>query len=202
MKVFTDLQARGWFKGINRSPQEGEDNLTINEAELFFTHAEASCIHLDYPATLERLPFFARYIATLGNDDCSFSGALMWITGWGFWNALDEGIGYRLMESLNRASGQPMSFEIGQVHAFRADELAESIGMLLQPMIFGWDTYYVPHWEYDPREFFLHISHGSYINVVTRTKQFYDQVFQQLQDMDFSPSRGAEFKVGRFCLQA
>lgn len=126
----------------------------------------------------------------------------MWITGWGAWNALDEGIGYRLIECLNRASGQPMSFEISQVHAFRADELEESIGMLLQPMMFGWDTYYLPQWAYGLDEFFLHVSHDSYVNVVTRTKQIYDQVFQQLQELDFSPRRGAEFHVGRFCRQA
>lgn len=112
MKVLTNVQGRGWFKEINHSPQEGEDNVSIDETGLFFTHAEASCIRLDYPPALERLPFFARYIATLGDDDCSFRGVLMWITGWGVWNALDEGIGYRLVESLNLASGQPMSFEI------------------------------------------------------------------------------------------
>ena len=38
-------------------------------------------------------------------------------------------------------------------------------------MIFGWDTYYLPRWQYGLDEFFLRISHDSYVNVVTRTKQ-------------------------------
>jgi hypothetical protein len=131
----------------------------------------------------------------------TFRGALTWITEWGVWNALDEGIGYRLVESLNRASGQPSSFEIGQGHAFRADELEESVGMLLQPMIFGWDAYYLPDWAYGFNDFFLYVSHDSYVNIVTRTKSFHDQVFQQLQELDFSPKSDSGFRVGRICPQ-
>lgn len=168
MKVLTDAQIRSWFKRIDRSPQNNEDYLDLGPSGFCFSHGEARSIHLDYPQTLERLPFFARYLATLGNDDSSFRGALLWITEWGRWNSLDEGIGYRLVESLNKASGQPSSFEVGQGHVFRADELEESLGMLLQPMIFGWDAYYLPDWAYGFDEFFTYVSHDSYVNIVTR----------------------------------
>ena len=60
------------------------------------------------------------------------------------WNLTDEAIGYRIVESMHRAAGQTQSFEAGPGHQYRADELSDSVGMLMQPMIFGWDGYYMP----------------------------------------------------------
>lgn len=165
----------------------------------FFTHPEAACIDLEYPAKLEQLPFFARLVATIGYEEHHFDGAMIWFENWGVWNLFNEGIGYRIVEKMNAAAGQPNSFEVSAGHRFRADELSDAIGMLLQPMIFAWDSYYLPIWSYGNGEFFLHVSHDSVVNVVTRTKAFHDRVFQQLEELHFNPKAASHERVKRFC---
>ena len=73
----------------------------------------------------------------------------------------------------------------------------EAVGMLLLPMIFGWDAVYVPSWSYGTDQFFLHVSHDSYVTIVTRTKDFYDKVFGLLEELDLRPTRGHELQVQR-----
>jgi hypothetical protein len=57
-------------------------------------------------------------------------------------------IGYRIVESMNAGAGQPRAFEVAAGHRFRADELSDAIGMLMQPMIFAWDSFYLPSWSH------------------------------------------------------
>jgi hypothetical protein len=126
---------------------------------------------------------------------------LLWFTGWGVWNYSDEGIGYRIVEAIHRAAGQQKSFEDAPGHHFRGDELNEATGLLLQPMVFGWDANYVPQWSYGPEQFFLHVSHDSFVTVVTRTKEYYDKVFEILTRLDFSPTEARKTHSQRFCHQ-
>jgi hypothetical protein len=178
---------------------DSSDYAQGDERGLFYTHPEASCIVIKYPPELERLPFFARYLATVGYEPGHFSGALLWFTEFGVWNQADEGIGYRIVEQMNAAAGQPSSFETSQGHDFRADELNEATGMLLQPMVFGWDAFYLPRWAWGTGEFFIHISHDSYVTVVTKTKAFHDRVFTELQNLKYDPTPLREDRSGRFC---
>jgi hypothetical protein len=198
MEVLTNPQVKEWLDRISSLPKH-EERLNVDEAGPFFAYAEASCIHLDYPTKVERLPFFARNLASVGYEECHFRGALVWITEWNVWNALEEVIGYRVVESLNRASGQPCAFEVGTGHAFRADELVETVGLLLQPMVYGWDAYYLPQWAYGLDEFFLHVSHDSYVTVITRTREFHDRVFSHLEKLELHPKRSSEVHARRFC---
>src|SRR5690348_11386636 len=184
VQVLTNVQVTDWLNKLERLTNKPEDRLNFDEKGPFFSHPDANCIHLEYPAKLERLPFFARYLATLAYEEWHFRGALIWFTGWGVGQGSEEGVGYRIVEAMNRASGQPSSFEVSQGHSFRADELVETVGMLVQPMIFGWDAYYYPSWAYGLDEFFLHISHNSYVTVVTRTREFYDRVFAELEQVE------------------
>lgn len=182
-----------WYK------DRGDEYIHFDDDGPFFTHPEAACIDLECPPKLERLPFFARYLGTIGYEDWDFRGALIWFREWGVWNQQDEGIGYRVIDRMNIAAGQPMSFEVARGHEFRADELTDAIGTLMQPMIFGWDTFYLPRWSYGTGEFFLFVSHDSFVCVVTRTRVFYDRVFEQLQKLELDPKPGDGLRVGRFC---
>lgn len=186
-------------KGFEPYSKLGKEYVHFDDSKPYYADPESACIVLEYPQKLEQLPFFARYLATIGYDDWDFRGALLWLTDWGVWQALDEGPGYRIIESMNRASGQPVSFEAGTGHQFRADELSDAVGMLMQPMIFGWDAYYLPQWSYGTGEFFLHVSHDSYVTLVTRTRAFYDRVFPALQKLDFNPKPGQDLHTERFC---
>jgi len=190
------LESFAWLATL---PDRGTQRADCDDKGLFFTHPEASCIDIEYPSKLERMPFLARFLATIGYESRDFEGALLWFNQWDVWNRSDEGIGYRVIEAMNIAAGQPKSFEAAPGHSFRADELPDAIGMLLQPMIFGWDATYLPRWSYGPDEFFLHVSHDSFVSIVTRTKVFYDKVFGLLESVDLHPKAGHESRARRFC---
>ena len=92
-----------------------------------------------------------------------------------------------------------MSFEAGAGFQFRADELELAIGMLLQPMIFGWDAFYYPSWSYGLDQFFLHVSHDSFVTIVTKTKEFHDRLLAHMMELDLDAKPGHELRVRRFC---
>jgi hypothetical protein len=196
MKVLTDDEIQEWFA---RTSKLGPEYVQCDADGLFYVYPEANCIDIEYPPKLERLPFFARYLSTIGYEDWDFRGALLWVDNWGVWNPQDEGLGYRIIEAMNRSAGQQQSFESGPGHLFRADELVEATGMLLQPLVFGWDAFYMPTWSYGNCQFFLHVSHDSFITVVIRTREFYDKAFNLLKNLDQNPRPGHEVQVRRFC---
>lgn len=200
MRVLSAEEVADWLQGFENLGTP-TDYVHADKAGLFFTHPEASCIDLEYPPKLEQLPFFAHLLATIGYEDQHFDGALLWFREWGVWNSFDEGIGYRIVERMNAAAGQPKSFEAAPGHRFRADELPDAIGMLLQPIVFGWDCYYLPSWSYGTGQFFLHVSHDSFVSIVTRTKLFYESVFEQLEKLDLNPKPGHDMQIRRFCRQ-
>jgi hypothetical protein len=122
-----------WNGTIQRSPEELRLQV-LNKAELgdwfaklankdsqsiqydmdgpFFEGDEASCIQIQYPQKLERLPFLARTLATINYESKDFAGALIWFTEWGVWNYSDEGVGYRIVEAIHR--GEPTTFVRGR----------------------------------------------------------------------------------------
>lgn len=198
MRVLSGEELNQWFRAFDNL-KNPEDYVHADGDGLYFTNPEATCIDLEYPAKLERMPFFSRCLATIGYEEQHFEGALIWVQKWGVWNLFDEGIGYRIVEKMNAGAGLPSSFEASPGHQFRADELADAIGMLLQPMIFAWDSYYLPTWAYGTGQFFLHISHDSFVTLVTRTTEFRDKVFQQLQELKLNPKVSNESRTRRFC---
>jgi hypothetical protein len=199
MKVLSAPDVAQWFKGFDTLGVDS-DYVHADEDGLFFTHPEASCIRLEYPAKLEQFPFFARRVASLGYEEQHFDGAMLWVQHWGVWNLFGEGIGYRIVEKMNGAAGQPASFGAAPGHRFRADELTDAIGMLMQPMIFAWDSFYLPIWSYGAcSDFFLHISHHSDVDVVIRTREFRERVIKQMDALNLNPKSASNERVARFC---
>jgi len=196
VQVLSEAEIKGSLTAFGRL---GRERVQCDGKGLFYTHAEAGCIDLEYPPKLERLPSFARLLATLGYDDANFAGASLWFTTWGVWNSQDEAVGYQIVEAMNQAVGQPQSFEVAPGHAFRADELADAVGMLMQPMVFGWDGYYLPQWSFGFEEFFLFVSHDSFVTVVTRTTAFHEKAFRILEELDLKPRQAHEQRRKRFC---
>jgi hypothetical protein len=198
MKVLTNPEVLKYF--AERDPVfKGQDYAQGDERGVFYTHPEASCITIEYPQESYRLPSFARYLATLGYEPWHFTGAHLWVQNYGIWDEAVEGIGYRIVEQMNQAAGQPSAFEASQGHNFRADELNEAVGMLLQPMLFAWDAFYLPRWSWGTGEFFLHISHDSYVVVVTKTKTFHEKVVSELTELNYKMRDVPESRVERFC---
>jgi len=50
------------------------------------------------------------FLSTLGYESRDFDGALLWFTTWDVWNRLEEGVGYRIIEAMHRASGHAKIF--------------------------------------------------------------------------------------------
>lgn len=196
MQVMTKDAMKEWLGTFGKL---GPERVQFDGRDLFYAYPEADCISLEYPPKLERLSFFARVLATLGYNDWDFRGASLWLTTWGVWNPQDEAIGYRIVEAMNRAAGQPRSFETAPGHIFRSDELVEAIGMLMQPMIIGWDAWYLPQWSFGVEEFFLHVSHDGFVTVVTRTAEFHQKVFRILEEIELKPQRVPDGYRKRFC---
>lgn len=196
MRALGESEVENWFSGF---PKDSAEYVHCDGSQLFFTDPEADCIDLEYPTKLERIPFFARFLTTVGYDPTDFEGAMLWFTEWGVWNSGDEAPGYRLIEAMNRAGGHSVSFEASPGHLFRADELPDAVAMLIQPMIFGWDAYFLPRWSYGTDEFFLHVSHDSFVSIVTRTSTFHKKVFALLNELDLNPQNGHERQKSRFC---
>ena len=96
LQVLNAAELGNWFV---RLPNQDTEAVQYDADGPFFTHPEASCLQIEYPQKLERLPFLARTLAMLSYESKDFAGALLWFTGWGVWNYLEEGIGYRIVES-------------------------------------------------------------------------------------------------------
>jgi hypothetical protein len=199
--VLTKSEVEQWFAGNTRlvRADEAHERVQCDESGLFFIDPESGCIDIEYPVKLERFAPSARILATIGYERTDFGGAFLWLTDWGVWNPLDEAPGYKIVEAMRIAGGQPKSFEAAPAHRFRADELDLAIATLLQPMVFGWDAFYFPSWSWGIDQFFLHVSHDSFVTVVTRTAAFYDKVFASLKELDFNPQPGHESQKRRFC---
>ena len=90
----------------------------------------------------------ARSVAFLGHEEANFRGAHLWITTWGVWNPQVEAIGRKTLEQFRRGQGENRPLELAPGHIFRDDEFTEAVCCLLQPMIVGWDAYYIPRWEF------------------------------------------------------
>ena len=196
MKVLTMAEVAEWFASFKGW---GDNYAHYDENGLYYSHPEANCIELQYPPLLEQLPFFAHYVATIGYEDKHFDGALSFVADYGRWSPFNEGMGYRIVEHINAGHGQPISFEAGRAHRFRADELVDAIGILMQPMIFAWRAFYLPSWSHGTGDFFLCVSHNSYVSVVTKTREFYDRVFKELIDHKYEPKIAPENHKHWFC---
>jgi hypothetical protein len=48
-------------------------------------------------------------------------------------------------------------------------------------MTVGWDAYYVPHWAYGRLDYFVFISHDSFIDIHIRTQEMHDKAWSILK---------------------
>ncbi len=123
-----------------------------------------------------QLVYLARLIAALGYEEIHFRGAYLWITTWGVWNPQQEAIAFKTLEQFRRGFGENRPLQAAPGNYFRHDEFVESVCCLLQPMIIGWDAYYVPWWAYGRLDYFAFVSHDSFVDIHVRAKEMHDKV--------------------------
>ena len=151
-----------------------------------FRNPEAPSITIDLRVKEpHQLVYLARLVAHLGCEEIHFGHAYLWITTWGVWNNHEEAIGFKTLEQFRRSYGESRSIEAAPGTYFRHDEFVESVACLVQPMLVGWDAYYVPTWAYGSLDYFVTVSHDGFIDVEVRTKEMHDTVARILSDHDW-----------------
>jgi hypothetical protein len=149
---------------------------------LFFAGSGAGRIVVDLRVKEpHQLAYLARLVAHLSYEEIHLGHAELWVTTWGVWNPEVEAIGFKTLEQFRRSYGENRSLEAAPGHHFRHNEFEESVCCLLQPMIVGWDAYYVPHWRYGNLDYFVAVSHDSLVDIEVRTQDMWGKAVEILQ---------------------
>jgi hypothetical protein len=121
-------------------------------------------LHIHYPPEPYRLLYYSRGLARLFHEEDQFQGATLWLTDWGVWDANVEAIGFEVIRKLCGASFDPQR----EALQFDGTEFLSAVASLFQPILVGWDAYFVPRWRNADSLFYLRVSHDEYIDVVCR----------------------------------
>lgn len=161
--------------------------LRCAEKHLSFPDATRSTIQVALRGMQEphQLVYLARLLAHLTYDEIHFSSARLWITTWGVWDQLEEAIAFKTFENFRRCYGENRSIEAAPGTSFRHDQFIESVCCLLQPMLIGWDAYYIPTWAYGHLDYFIAISHDGFADIEVRTPDMHEQVTKLLADYEW-----------------
>jgi hypothetical protein len=167
--------------------------IKLTEMDLYYEDPEANCIQLEFPDLPEKAAYLAARASRLGlaNDEARFVGALLWIT-YPELGSLAP-IGWKVVEKMRQGFGENRPLQTARAHFFRRDELLDLKAFLLPCFVFGWDAYLI---QFGRNDFFVHISHDEYWGVVSRTRQAYDGLFAELEDLNPTESPGMR---RRFC---
>ena len=156
-------------------------NLQCHGKSLHFDSSEAQAININLRvAEPHQLVHLARLLAHLTYEEAHFAGATFWITQTGVWNAREETVALKTMERMRQGYGENRALEAAPAHFFRSDEFVESVSFLLQPMLVGWDAYYIPRWAWGGLDYFLFVSHDSFVSIETRTTEMKEKVDRML----------------------
>jgi hypothetical protein len=151
---------------LSRCPE-----LQVDGKEVRFRDAEAQSIsiNLRLPEP-HQLEFLARLVASLIHEERDFRSAYLWVTQWGVWNPNVEGVGFNALERYRQGFGENRSLNVAPGHLFRQDEFLSSVACLLQPMVIGWDAYYIPQFVAGTLDYLVLVSHDSLLDIVVRTE--------------------------------
>jgi hypothetical protein len=137
--------------------------LRCDERKAYFSDGQAPSITIDLRVEEpHQLIYLARLVAHLRHEENHFSHGYISITTWGVWGAPEAPGLY-----------------------FRHDEFMESICCLLQSMLVGWDAYYVPTWASGGLDYFVAISHDSFVDIEVRMQEMYNKSIEILTDHDW-----------------
>jgi hypothetical protein len=171
----TNEELRGWLIA--------HPELRSETRQLWLADAQVPSIRINLRVKEpHQLIYLARLLAHIGYEESHFRHAYLWITTWGVWDLQTEAIGFKTFEQIRRSYGENRSIEIAPGTYFRHDEFVESVCCLLQPMLVGWDAYYVPTWAYGHLDYFISVSHDGFVDVEIRTPEKYSEIVKILKD--------------------
>jgi hypothetical protein len=164
-----------------RTQITGYSELKCEGRRLWFNEPQSPAIHINLRVKEpHHLVYLARLVAHLGYDEAHFSHANLWLTTWGVWDQGVEAIGFKIFEQIRRSHGENRSIEAAPGTYFRHDEFTKSVACLLQPMLIGWDAYYVPRWTWGTLDYFVFVSHDGFIDIHVRTEEMRQTIVEVL----------------------
>jgi hypothetical protein len=104
------------------------------------------------------------------------------VTQWGVWDPNVEAVGFNTLERYRQGFGENCPLSAAPGHLFRHDEFLESVSCLAQPMLVGWDAYYIPQFAGYGLEYFLFVSHDGFVDIETRTDATYEKALKLLKE--------------------
>jgi hypothetical protein len=105
------------------------------------------------------------------------------------WNDRVEAVAFKAMERIRQGYGENRSLNTAPGHFFRHDEFVESVSCLVQPMLIGWDAYYVPQWAWGALDYFLFVSHDGFLDIQTRTTEMCEKAVEILKSHEWPKIR-------------
>jgi hypothetical protein len=178
MIAATNSEMKNWLTA--------HEELRCDEMKLYFADAHTHSITIDLRVKEpHQLIYLARLIAHLACEEINFSHGYLWLTTWGVWAASEESIGFKTLDQFRRSYGENRSLDAAPGHYFRHDEFTESVCCLLQPMLMGWDAYYVPTWANGDLDYFVAVNHDSFVNIESRTPEMHDSCAKILNNHDW-----------------
>jgi hypothetical protein len=169
-----------------RSNVAGYSELRCEGRKLWFADSPAASIRVNLRVKEpHQLVYLARLVAHLGYEEAAFAHAYLWLNTWGVWDTQTEAIGFKTFEQIRRGYGENRSIEAAPGTYFRHDEFTAAVSCLLQPMLIGWDAYYVPRWAWGSLDYFVFVSHDGFVDIELRTQQTRDKTIEILESHDW-----------------
>jgi hypothetical protein len=180
MQAITDQEMRERLSAYPELKCEGKD------VKFTSSHPEAQMIRVDCRVPEpHQIASLARLVAHLWFDERAFGGASLWITQWGVWSPDVESVGFTVLERMRQGWGEPRPVISAPGHIFREEQFVESVSCFVQPMLVGWDAYYIPQFAEPSLDYFLFLSHDSFLEIHTRTEKAHGQALSLLKSHDW-----------------
>lgn len=142
MKLLSDAEAARWCAMLGLEVQADGGTPRIR-----FAAGGSSHLRISVPVHARDLLTFA-YVALMSaiatDDELDFQGALLWLTDWDIWSATTERVGLELLKELRAEDLLKGDLRSAPAHLLAADEIIRAQSLLLLPLLFLWDAFYVP----------------------------------------------------------
>lgn len=185
MNLLTPEQAQLWSaeRGLKTARWGGGLQLSYREGN-------HRCVRLPLPKEAAGVLSLAYVILMTFLDDDeeeNYEGGLLWLRSWDIWSPTSERVGIWLMNQLRVAAGSAKSLTDWPAMVLDSKEFIATHALLIQPMLFQWDAYFVPA----SAKFVAFISHDEHVNLLTSNKAIASGLLERFQRGGWEPTESA-----------
>lgn len=185
MRSLTPEQAQLWSseRGLKTARWGGGLQLSYREGE-------HRCIRLPLPKEATGVLSLAYVLLmTFLEEDAeeNYEGGLLWLRSWDIWSATRERVGMWLMNQLRLGPGAPKSLADWPAIVFDSNEFIATHALLIQPMLFQWDAFYVPA----SAKFAAFISHDEHVDLLTVEETVASELLERFRRGGWEPAETA-----------